>query len=539
MRAKNVGESLDRVMAEDEVVAGIWHSLIAKLATDSRITAQYMGFLSLIEPKGVLGDTLYLEVANDGTRNMIDQRLRPIMVEYLTLEAGVTGGPTNFALVVNPALNNQSDASTVENDPANDWATTYESSLSAPVTPILPQTASANPTASGYSANASTAMASAIPQALPTPMTPSMTLSSAGLPMGPFGGSASENPNSSHHLNPNYTFDTYVIGESNRMAHAMALAVGEAPGKAYNPLFVYGNSGLGKTHLLHAIGNYAISLYPRIRVRYVNSEEFTNDYINALRDNTMVEFQNQYRMIDILLIDDIQFLAGKEGTQEAFFHLFNILHTNNKQIVITSDVSPKQLDGFEERLASRFGGGLSIDIQVPTLETRIAILRKKVERDGYPVSDEILEYIASRVTRNIRELEGSLTRLTAWASLTKQRIDMTLVQTVLKDLVAVAEDEVTTPVEIMNAVAAHFAISVDELSGKSRQQAIANARQIAMYLCREMTTLSLPKIGQVFGGKDHTTVMYARDKVEKLMRERRTFYDTVTEIINSINKKSL
>ena len=506
-------------MAEDEFVTGIWHNLLAKLGLDSRVTAQYMGFLSLIEPKGVLGDTLYLEVANDGTRNMIDQRLRPIMIEYLAEEADVTGGPRNFALVVNPALNVQQENQTFDADPANDWASTYENSLSAPVTPILPQ-------------------GSVISGAYSNPA-PTMTLSSTGLPMGPFGGAVTPSePAASHHLNPNYTFDTYVIGESNRMAHAMALAVGEAPGKSYNPLFVYGNSGLGKTHLLHAIGNYAISLYPRIRVRYVNSEEFTNDYINALRDNTMVEFQNQYRMIDILLIDDIQFLAGKEGTQEAFFHLFNILHTNNKQIVITSAVSPKQLDGFEDRLASRFGGGLSIDIQVPTLETRIAILRKKVERDGYPVSDEILEYIASRVTRNIRELEGSLTRLTAWASLTKQRIDMALVQTVLKDLVAVADDEVTTPVEIMNAVAAHFGISVDDLSGKSRQQAIANARQIAMYLCREMTTLSLPKIGQVFGGKDHTTVMYARDKVEKLMRERRTFYDTVTEIINSINKKS-
>lgn len=506
-------------MSEQDVVAEIWHTLLTKLGTDPRITAQYMGFLSLIEPKGVLGDTLYLEVANDGTRNMIDQRLRPIMLEHLANSAEITGGPTNFALVVNSALNVVPETT---NDVANEWANTYENSLVAPVTPILPQSSATNPIASQA--------VSAQP----------LTLSSTGLPVGPFGSTNTSvfEGNSGNHLNPNYTFDTYVIGESNRMAHAMALAVGEAPGKSYNPLFVYGNSGLGKTHLLHAIGNYAVSLYPRIRVRYVNSEEFTNDYINALRDNTMVEFQNQYRMIDILLIDDIQFLAGKEGTQEAFFHLFNILHTNNKQIVITSDVSPKQLDGFEDRLASRFGGGLSIDIQVPTLETRIAILRKKVERDGYPVSDDILEYIATRVTRNIRELEGSLTRLTAWASLTKQRIDMALVQTVLKDLVAVADDEVTTPVEIMNAVAAYFGITVDDLTGKSRQQAIANARQIAMYLCREMTQLSLPKVGQVFGGKDHTTVMYARDKVEKLMRERRTFYDTVTEIINTINKKS-
>jgi chromosomal replication initiator protein len=499
-------------MAENEVVGHIWRNLLARLSADDRITAQYMGFLSLVEPKGVLGDTLYLEVANDGTRNMIDQRLRPIMIECLVHDAEL-GGPTNFALVVNTALNVQP---TPAADVSNDYASTYESSFGGPVTPILPQT---------QGSVASATQIASVNQALSNPYSTATT-------------SFYQDSNGGNHLNPNYTFDTYVIGESNRMAHAMALAVGEAPGKSYNPLFIYGNSGLGKTHLLHAIGNYAVSLYPRIRVRYVNSEEFTNDYINALRDNTMVDFQNQYRLIDVLLIDDIQFLAGKEGTQEAFFHLFNILHTNNKQVVITSDVSPKQLDGFEDRLVSRFGGGLSTDIQVPTLETRIAILRKKVERDGHPVADEILEYIASRVTRNIRELEGSLTRLTAWSSLTKQPIDMNMVQTVLKDLVAVANDEVTTPVEIMNAVAAYFGISIDELTGQSRQQAIATARQIAMYLCREMTTLSLPKVGAVFGGKDHTTVMYARTKVEKLMRERRSFYDQVTEIINIINKKA-
>ena len=510
-------------MAEEDVVANIWHTLLAKLASDPRVTAQYMGFLSLIEPKGVLGDTLYLEVANDGTRNMIDQRLRPIIVEHLAAEAEVTGGPTNFALVVNAALNVSPEPVV---DVANEWANTYESSLSAPVTPILPQ------------ATASASAFAPVTEPYSAPVAP-VTLSSAGLPVGPFGGSTSSAEiNSGNHLNPNYTFDTYVIGDSNRMAHAAALAVGEAPGKAYKPLFIYGNSGLGKTHLLHAIGNYAISLYPRIRVRYVNSEEFTNDYINALRDQSTAEFQNQYRAVDVLLIDDIQFLAGKEGTQEAFFHLFNILHNNDKQVVITSDLPPKELDGFEDRLVSRFGGGLSADITAPTLETRIAILRKKIERDQTRISDEILEYIAQRVTKNIRELEGSLTRLTAWASLTKQNIDMNMVQTVLKDLVAVADDQVTTPVEVMNAVASYFNISVDELTGKSRQQAIARARQIAMYVCREKTGLSLPKIGQVFGGKDHTTVMYANKQVEKLMAERRTVYNQVTEILNAINKAS-
>ena len=493
-------------MAEEDVVAGIWHNLLNKLNADQRFTSQFRGFLSLVVPKGVLGETIYLEVSNDGTRNMIDLRMRPLLLEHLAANEE-WGGPTNFAIVVNPAAivaaaQEQEQQAEWTVAPAQAQAGFGLSSASATGTHGFVQ---ANAASNSYGAQLETGV---------------IDLSNG------------------NYLNPNYTFDTYVIGDSNRMAHAAALAVGEAPGKAYKPLFIYGNSGLGKTHLLHAIGNYAISLYPRIRVRYVNSEEFTNDYINALRDQSTAEFQNQYRAVDVLLIDDIQFLAGKEGTQEAFFHLFNILHNNDKQVVITSDLPPKELDGFEDRLVSRFGGGLSADITAPTLETRIAILRKKIERDQTRISDEILEYIAQRVTKNIRELEGSLTRLTAWASLTKQNIDMNMVQTVLKDLVAVADDQVTTPVEVMNAVASYFNISVDELTGKSRQQAIARARQIAMYVCREKTGLSLPKIGQVFGGKDHTTVMYANKQVEKLMAERRTVYNQVTEILNAINKAS-
>lgn len=492
-------------MAEEDVVAGIWHNLLNKLNADQRFTSQFRGFLSLVVPKGVLGETIYLEVANDGTRNMIDQRMRPLLLEYLAANEE-WGGPTNFGIVVNP---DAIVAAASEPDPSNEWT-------------VAPAQAQA-----GFGIGQS--------QGLTSPGFASASSNAYGAQLE----TGVIDLSNGNFLNPNYTFDTYVIGDSNRMAHAAALAVGEAPGKAYKPLFIYGNSGLGKTHLLHAIGNYALSLYPRIRVRYVNSEEFTNDYINALRDQSTAEFQNQYRAVDVLLIDDIQFLAGKEGTQEAFFHLFNILHNNDKQVVITSDLPPKELDGFEDRLVSRFGGGLSADITAPTLETRIAILRKKIERDQSRISDEILEYIAQRVTKNIRELEGSLTRLTAWASLTKQNIDMNMVQTVLKDLTAVADDQVTTPVEIMNAVGSYFNISVDELTGKSRQQAIARARQIAMYICREKTDLSLPKIGQVFGGKDHTTVMYAVDKLTALMQERRTVYNQVTEILNAINKRSI
>ena len=488
-------------MAEEDVVAGLWHNLIAKLNSDSRVTSQFMGFLSLVEPKGVLGETIYLEVSNDGTRNMIDQRLRPIMLEHLANNAE-WGGPTSFAIVVNPAMN------PVAASPAPAYS---EPAVS--LAGLAPQPATEFQTQTSYG--------------LP-PQTNFVEVPASAIDLGPNGAGSV--------LNPNYTFDNYVIGESNRMAHAAALAVGEAPGKAYKPLFIYGNSGLGKTHLLHAIGNYSMSLYPRIRVRYVNSEEFTNDYINALRDQAMAEFQSQYRAIDVLLIDDIQFLAGKEGTQEAFFHLFNMLHNNDKQVVITSDLPPKELAGFEDRLISRFGGGLTADIQSPTLETRIAILRKKVERDNLRVPDDVLEFIATRVPRNIRELEGALTRLVAWSSLSKKQIDMGMVQTVLKDLVAIAGDDVTTPAEVMNAVAAYFQISLDELTGSSRKAAIAQARQVAMYLCRQMTPLSLPAIGQQFGKRDHTTVMHACKKIEKGMAERLGIYNQVTEITNKLNR---
>jgi chromosomal replication initiator protein len=335
-------------------------------------------------------------------------------------------------------------------------------------------------------------------------------------------------------LNPKYTFENFVSGGSNRMAHAAAFAVAEAPAKAYNPLFIYGDSGLGKTHLLHAVGHYALNLYPKIKVRYVSSEEFTNDFINSIQNNRTAQFQADYRDVDLLLIDDIQFMEGKDQTQEAFFHTFNTLHGHNKQVVITSDKPPKQLTGFEDRMLSRFEWGLLTDIQAPELETRIAILRKKAERDKFQIDDEILEYMAARVASNIRELEGTLIRVTAYAALNRQRIDMALVQTILKDVVPVGQDSVIAPIEIINAVAAYYKFTADDLYGSSRVQAVALARQIAMYLCREQTNLSLPKIGQLFGGRDHTTVMYANKKVNDLMKERRYVYNQITEILARI-----
>ncbi|MFC1417596.1 chromosomal replication initiator protein DnaA [Streptacidiphilus cavernicola] len=337
-------------------------------------------------------------------------------------------------------------------------------------------------------------------------------------------------------LNPKYLFETFVIGSSNRFAHAAAVAVAEAPAKAYNPLFIYGESGLGKTHLLHAIGHYARSLYPGTRVRYVSSEEFTNEFINSIRDDKGDGFRQRYRDMDILLVDDIQFLQNKESTQEEFFHTFNTLHNANKQIVISSDRPPRQLVTLEDRLRNRFEWGLTTDVQPPELETRIAILRKKAIQEQLNAPPEVLEFIASRISRNIRELEGALIRVTAFASLNRAPVDLQLAEIVLKDLIPGGEEagpEITATV-IMQQTAAYFGLSVDDLCGSSRSRVLVTARQIAMYLCRELTDLSLPKIGAQFGGRDHTTVMHADRKIRTMMAERRSIYNQVTELTNRI-----
>jgi chromosomal replication initiator protein len=339
-------------------------------------------------------------------------------------------------------------------------------------------------------------------------------------------------------LNPKYTFETFVIGSSNRFAHAAAVAVAEAPAKAYNPLFIYGDSGLGKTHLLHAIGHYAQTLYTGVKVRYVSSEEFTNDFINMIRDGKQDGFRRRYRDVDVLLVDDIQFLENKEGTQEEFFHTFNTLHNASKQIVISSDRAPKRLVTLEDRLRSRFEWGLLTDVQPPELETRIAILRRKAIQEGLNAPPEVLEYIASRISTNIRELEGALIRVTAFASLNRQSVDLQLAEIVLKDLIPEAQGPQITIATIMGQTASYFGLSMEDLSGTSRSRVLVTARHIAMYLCRELTDLSLPKIGQQFGGRDHTTVMNADRKIRSLMAERRSIYNQVTELTNRIKQQA-
>jgi chromosomal replication initiator protein len=458
----------------DSAITETWSSVLAALDTDERITPQLYGFLGLVEPKGIMAGTFYLEVPNDFTRGMIEQRCRvPLLGAISALHDEAI---STFAIVVNPDID--------PTHPGVRFTPIEEPDLE----PEIPRV---------------------------------------------------DRPHKSDtQLNPKYSFDNFVIGQSNRFAHAAAVAVAEAPAKAYNPLFIYGSSGLGKTHLLHAIGHYATSLYPGIRVRYVSSEEFTNDFINSIANNRGALFQSRYRNIDILLIDDIQFLQGKAETQEAFFHTFNTLHDHNKQVVITSDLPPKHLTGFEDRMRSRFEWGLITDVQAPDLETRIAILRKKALNDKLHVPDDILEFMASKVSSNIRELEGTLIRVTAFASLNRSPVDMTLVQTVLKDLITLDDDNIIAPVDIIRDTAEYFKLSIDDLYGPSRSQAIAIARQIAMYLCRELTNLSLPKIGQLFGGRDHTTVMYANKKIGELMKERRSIYNQVTELTSRIKQGS-
>ncbi|MDK4321969.1 chromosomal replication initiator protein DnaA [Corynebacterium pseudodiphtheriticum] len=344
-------------------------------------------------------------------------------------------------------------------------------------------------------------------------------------------------PNQEQSLNPKYTFENFVIGSSNRFANGAAVAVAENPARAYNPLFIWGGSGLGKTHLLHAAGNYAQVLQPKLRVKYVSSEEFTNDYINSLRDDRQESFKRRYRNLDILMVDDIQFLEGKESTQEEFFHTFNALHQADKQIILSSDRPPKQLTTLEDRLRTRFEGGLITDVQPPDLETRIAILMKKASADGTDVDREVLEFIASQFESSIRELEGALIRVSAYSSLINEPIDMKLAEIALHDILPDTANLEITMSTIMEVTAEYFSIEFKALTGAGKTRAIAHARQLAMYLCRELTDNSLPKIGEAFGGKDHTTVMYADRKIRKEMTENRNTYDEIQQLTQIIKTR--
>jgi chromosomal replication initiator protein len=457
-------------------VGSSWRQVLSLLENDHRVSPRQRGFVILAQAQGLIGSTLLVAVPNELTREVLQTQVKEALDDALR---------NVFSDEIRCAIDVDTELVPVHTEPE----AAVELSIAAdPTVELKPQ-----------------------------PMLPSTSHE--------FG-----------RLNPKYVFDTFVIGSSNRFAHAAAVAVAEAPAKAYNPLFIYGDSGLGKTHLLHAIGHYARRLYSGIRVRYVNSEEFTNDFINSIRDDEGTSFKTTYRNVDVLLIDDIQFLAGKDRTLEEFFHTFNALHNNNKQVVITSDQPPKLLAGFEDRMKSRFEWGLLTDIQPPELETRIAILRKKALSEGLSAPDDALEYIASKISSNIRELEGALIRVTAFASLNRQPVDVALAEMVLKDLITDDGAQEITSAQILTQTADYFKLSMEELCSKSRTRTLVTARQIAMYLCRELTDMSLPKIGQELGGRDHTTVIHADRKIRELMAERRVIYNQVTELTNRIKQ---
>ncbi|MCG0238457.1 MAG: chromosomal replication initiator protein DnaA [Firmicutes bacterium] len=359
----------------------------------------------------------------------------------------------------------------------------------------------------------------------------SSKLSSAAAPAP--GGTAGES-DSFKPLNPKYTFDTFVVGNSNRFAHAAALAVAEAPARAYNPLFIYGGVGLGKTHLMHAIGHYVLAQNPRMRVAYVSTETFTNEFINSIRDDKIAEFQNRYRNVDVLLIDDIQFLAGKERTQEEFYHTFNAIHEANKQIVISSDRPPKEIPTLEDRLRSRFEWGLICDIQPPDLETRIAILRKKAQLENLDVPDDVIVYIATHIETNIRELEGALTRVVAYSGMMRSPITVEMAMHALKDILPPPRPRQVTIESIMQVVADYYGLKVEDLKVRKRTRNVAFPRQVAMYLCRELTDYSLPKIGEEFGGRDHTTVIHACEKISEDMKRDPSLAADIEHLINRI-----
>jgi chromosomal replication initiator protein len=483
--------------AESADFSAVWAKVTHQFSNG---TQQQRAWLGLTRPVGLVEDTALLAAPNEYAREYLDVSLRPAISIALSEELG---RDIQVALTVAPRedaaglglLDDFGDETDEDVDTVEDLDPHFDAPADHP----------------GWA-----------------PVSTGFTRQTEIAPAPPRGA----------RLNARYTFDTFVIGSSNRFSHAAAVAVAEAPARAYSPLFIYGDSGLGKTHLLHAIGNYSQRLYPGLRVRYVSSEEFTNDFINSLRDDKMQAFQARYREIDLLLIDDIQFLERAERTQEEFFHTFNTLHNANKQIVISSDRPPRQLLTVEDRLRTRFEWGLITDVLVPDLETRIAILRKKAAQDGLNPPPEVLQYIAEKIQSNVRELEGALIRVTAFASLSSQDVDIRLAEMVLKDLIGESERPEITAAIIMGVTAEYFGLTLDDLTGSSRSRVLTTARQIAMYLCRELTELSLPKIGQTFGGRDHTTVMHADRKIRHQMAERVSVYNQVAELTSRIKARA-
>nr|WP_221380939.1 chromosomal replication initiator protein DnaA [Actinoplanes polyasparticus] len=580
-------------MADQVDLSGVWKATLDELA-DEISSRQQRAYLQLTQLRAIVEDTALLAVPDAFTRDVIESRLRPAITEALSRRLN---RPIQVAVTVKPSEDGSGLPGTVYGTPVEPGAD--QPGEPQPRHYADPPRQAEAPAYDGYPTGS--AQQPSYPRGVPTARGGQEALFGDPMPAQPapvarmgnpvthvtensmtdspqlrdnqrrpddrspmMGGNdprddtvqmrgdngpgrspldirPSSNPrgtNDGNRLNPKYMFETFVIGSSNRFAHAAAVAVAESPAKAYNPLFIYGSSGLGKTHLLHAIGHYATTLGHARSVRYVSTEEFTNDFINSLRDDKTQAFQRRYRDVDILLIDDIQFLENRERTQEEFFHTFNTLHNANKQIVISSDRSPRQLATLEDRMRTRFEWGLLADIQPPDLETRIAILQKKAAQERMYAPADVLEFIASRVSNSIRELEGALIRVTAFASLTRSPVQLSLAEEVLRDFMPDGAGPEITADQIMVSTADYFGVSLEDLRGHSRSRVLVNARQVAMYLCRELTELSLPRIGQAFGGRDHTTVMHADRKIRQHMAERRSLYNQIAELTNRIKQNT-
>lgn len=516
-------------MTDQDSLRRTWDHVVAELTRQAgdadsptpALTARQRAFLSLAQPVEIVPGFALITTPHQMAKEVIEEELGEALTSVLTEHFGV---PNHLAVTVDETTQPHTPVPAAASRPAT------------PPTPAPEPTPDPTPAAAEPSTETPAEPATQEPapvggvhptQATPPPLHRDNTVRIARE-------TPAHDPDRETSLNPKYTFDSFVIGSSNRFANGAAVAVAENPARAYNPLFIAGGSGLGKTHLLHAAGNYAKVLQPGLRIKYVSSEEFTNDYINSVRDDRQESFKRRYRNLDILMVDDIQFLQGKEGTQEEFFHTFNALHQANKQIILSSDRPPKELTTLEDRLRTRFQAGLIADIQPPDLETRIAILMKKAEADGTLVDRDVLELIASSFESSIRELEGALIRVSAFSSLTNEPIDMAMAEEALRDILPNIDEVEITAAKIIEATSAFFDIPESALTGTTKVRAVAHARQMAMYLCRELTDASLPAIGEAFGGRDHSTVIYAVRKISAEMKEKRDTYDEIQQLTQRI-----
>ena len=539
-------------LAGDAAQSDFWGETLDFLYSQGQVGNFELALLKQAKNLGLNGNTVVLTVPGEMVKTLIETKLREGIIEQFNAKLGIES--TNLLVMIDESLldapkENPAGAAPLNPplkagdglDPGNagtrpspDSATPTGATTSTGENPANLGTnlgtentkLSGGANTTGNPNNPTASASTPATAAIATAQTHSATATSTQSPSN----------RTANGLNPRYTFDSFVIGSSNSFTAAAAEAVVVNPAQTYNPLFIYGGPGLGKTHLLHAIGNYALVLNPKARVQYVSSEAFTNEFINAVAGAALNSFKAKYREVDYLLIDDIQFLKGKKGTLEEFFHTFNTLHTAGKQVVITSDVPPKELDDFEERLISRLEWGLLTDIQPPNLETRIAILRKKARQEGMVIPDEVTQWIASNVFSNIRELEGALIRVTAFSSLSGQPVTLRSAQEILRDFVTGKNSREITPKMIIEFTAKYFGIQAEEIMSPDRSRTVVGPRQVAMYLCRELTDLSLPKVGEAFGGRDHTTVMHAVKKIAKSMNEDSATYDSVTEITNDIRR---